>query len=82
MRVLREKDSEVREAIQKMEKQQDLDIDDAVVTTTPLYRQYALCSPVSCIEEKVAFIFIVVVLIFFTVFFEKERVTHTFYCRS
>ncbi|KAK0044585.1 tumor susceptibility 101 protein [Biomphalaria pfeifferi] len=37
--LLREKDNEVKEAIQKMESNQNLSIDDAVVTTTPLYRQ-------------------------------------------
>ncbi|KAH9519417.1 hypothetical protein Btru_075488 [Bulinus truncatus] len=37
--LLREKDNEVKDAIQKMESNQNLSIDDAVVTTTPLYRQ-------------------------------------------
>uniref|UniRef100_A0A0B7A2X0 UEV domain-containing protein n=1 Tax=Arion vulgaris TaxID=1028688 RepID=A0A0B7A2X0_9EUPU len=39
IQMLQEKDKEVKDAIKKMEGQQDLDIDDAVITTTPLYRQ-------------------------------------------
>ncbi|CAG5117423.1 unnamed protein product [Candidula unifasciata] len=37
--LIRKKDSEVREAVQKMEQHQDLKIDEAVVTIAPLYRQ-------------------------------------------
>ncbi|XP_059167098.1 tumor susceptibility gene 101 protein-like [Physella acuta] len=37
--ILQSKDKEVKDAIQKMESSQDMNIDDAVVTTTPLYRQ-------------------------------------------
>ncbi|BFZ09748.1 hypothetical protein BsWGS_12787 [Bradybaena similaris] len=39
IQILQDKDKEVKEAIQKMEGQDDLNIDDAVVTTAPLYRQ-------------------------------------------
>ncbi|BFZ25038.1 hypothetical protein BsWGS_28077 [Bradybaena similaris] len=39
IQLLREKDNEVREAVHKMELQDDLNIDDAVVTTAPLHRQ-------------------------------------------
>ncbi|KAK3696962.1 hypothetical protein RRG08_023153 [Elysia crispata] len=39
IRLLSEKDEEVKEAIQKMEGQEEVNIDEAVVTTTPLYRQ-------------------------------------------
>ncbi|XP_005097194.1 tumor susceptibility gene 101 protein [Aplysia californica] len=39
IRLLREKDTEVKEAVQKMESNEEVDIDEAVVTTTPLYRQ-------------------------------------------
>lgn len=37
--LLREKNAEVKEGIQKMEGNQTVDIDEAVVTTAPLYRQ-------------------------------------------
>ncbi|GFR62034.1 tumor susceptibility gene 101 protein [Elysia marginata] len=37
--LLSNKDDEVKEAIQKMEAQEEVNIDEAVVTTTPLYRQ-------------------------------------------
>ncbi|CAG5129775.1 unnamed protein product [Candidula unifasciata] len=39
IQILQDKDKEVKEAIQKLEGQHDLNIDDAVVTTAPLYRQ-------------------------------------------
>ncbi|RUS82713.1 hypothetical protein EGW08_009550 [Elysia chlorotica] len=39
IRLLNDKDEEVKEAIQKMEGQEEVNIDEAVVTTTPLYRQ-------------------------------------------
>lgn len=37
--LLKEKDREIKEALQKVENQDKLDIDEAVITTTPLYRQ-------------------------------------------
>lgn len=37
--LLMEKDREVKEALQKMESNDKVDVDEAVVTTTPLYRQ-------------------------------------------
>lgn len=37
--VLREKDEEMNELLTKMENQEELDIDDAVITTAPLYKQ-------------------------------------------
>ncbi|XP_041351921.1 tumor susceptibility gene 101 protein-like isoform X2 [Gigantopelta aegis] len=39
IKTLREKDNEVKEAVTKLENSGPLDIDEAVVTTTPLYRQ-------------------------------------------
>lgn len=39
IRLLKEKDREIKEALQKVENQDKLDIDEAVITTTPLYRQ-------------------------------------------
>ncbi|XP_013413928.1 tumor susceptibility gene 101 protein isoform X2 [Lingula anatina] len=39
LEILTEKDNEIREALRKMESQNDLNIDDAVVTTAPLYKQ-------------------------------------------
>lgn len=37
--LLEEKDKEVKEVLRKLDNQDKLDIDEAVVTTTPLYRQ-------------------------------------------
>lgn len=37
--LLRTKDNEVKEALQRMEHNEKMDVDEAVVTTTPLYRQ-------------------------------------------
>ncbi|KAK3605192.1 hypothetical protein CHS0354_013003 [Potamilus streckersoni] len=37
--LLRQKDEEVKEALKRLENQDELSIDEAVVTTTPLYRQ-------------------------------------------
>ncbi|CAL1543791.1 unnamed protein product [Lymnaea stagnalis] len=37
--LLKDKDKEVKDAIQKMESNESLSVDEAVVTTTPLYRQ-------------------------------------------
>lgn len=37
--LLKDKDKEVKDAIQKMESNENLSVDEAVVTTTPLYRQ-------------------------------------------
>ena len=37
--LLRTKDQEVNEALQRMEQNEKVDVDEAVVTTTPLYRQ-------------------------------------------
>lgn len=39
IKLLQDKDQEVKEVLQKLDNQDKLDIDDAVVTTTPLYRQ-------------------------------------------
>lgn len=39
IRLLSDKDDEVKEAVKKMESQEEVNIDEAVVTTTPLYRQ-------------------------------------------
>lgn len=39
VRILREKNNEMKEIISKMEDQDGVDIDDAVVTTAPLYKQ-------------------------------------------
>ncbi|KAK3097597.1 hypothetical protein FSP39_011280 [Pinctada imbricata] len=37
--ILKEKDNEIKEAMSKLEGSDQLDVDEAVVTTTPLYRQ-------------------------------------------
>nr|KAG5686263.1 hypothetical protein BaRGS_028866 [Batillaria attramentaria] len=37
--LLTDKDREVKDALQKMESNDKVDVDEAVVTTTPLYRQ-------------------------------------------
>ena len=37
--LLKTKDQEVNEALQRMEQNEKVDVDEAVVTTTPLYRQ-------------------------------------------
>ena len=37
--LLKTKDQEVKEALQRMEQNEKVDVDEAVVTTTPLYRQ-------------------------------------------
>lgn len=39
IKLLKEKDRELKEALQKVENQDKLDIDEAVITTAPLYRQ-------------------------------------------
>ncbi|XP_078309350.1 tumor susceptibility gene 101 protein-like isoform X2 [Crassostrea virginica] len=39
IKLLQDKDQEVKEVLQKLDSQHKLDIDEAVVTTTPLYRQ-------------------------------------------
>lgn len=39
IKLLQDKDQEVKEVLQKLDNQDKLDIDEAVVTTTPLYRQ-------------------------------------------
>ncbi|CAG2239491.1 STP22 [Mytilus edulis] len=39
IKLLKDKDRELKEALQKVEHQDKLDIDEAVITTTPLYRQ-------------------------------------------
>lgn len=39
IKLLHDKDQEVKEVLQKLDNQDKLDIDEAVVTTTPLYRQ-------------------------------------------
>ncbi|XP_060084149.1 tumor susceptibility gene 101 protein-like [Ylistrum balloti] len=39
IQMLKEKDREVKDALEKMSKEDSLDIDDAVVTTMPLYKQ-------------------------------------------
>ena len=39
MQLLKQKDGEVKEALQQLENQDQLSIDEAVVTTAPLYRQ-------------------------------------------
>lgn len=40
IKLLQDKDQEVKEVLQKLDNQDKLDIDEAVVTTTPLYRQW------------------------------------------
>ena len=37
--LLKSKDQEVNDAVQRMEQNDKVDVDEAVVTTTPLYRQ-------------------------------------------
>ena len=37
--LLKTKDQEVKEALQRMEQNEKVDVDEAVITTTPLYRQ-------------------------------------------
>ena len=37
--LLKTKEQEVAEALQRMEQNEKVDVDEAVVTTTPLYRQ-------------------------------------------
>ena len=39
IQLLKQKDGEVKEALQQLENQDQLSIDEAVVTTAPLYRQ-------------------------------------------
>lgn len=39
IKLLQDKDQEVKEVLQKLDNQDKLDIDEAIVTTTPLYRQ-------------------------------------------
>lgn len=39
IRILREKDSEMQEILDKMDQQGEINIDDAVTTTAPLYKQ-------------------------------------------
>ena len=39
IRLLSDKDDEVKEAVQKMDGHEEVNIDEAIVTTTPLYRQ-------------------------------------------
>jgi len=38
--MLKEKDGEVKETLNRLENQDQITIDDAVVTPAPLYRQY------------------------------------------
>jgi ESCRT-I complex subunit TSG101 len=37
--LLKQKDGEVKETLSRLENQEQINIDDAVVTTAPLYRQ-------------------------------------------
>lgn len=39
IQLLKQKDGEVKEALSHLENQEQISIDDAVVTTAPLYRQ-------------------------------------------
>ena len=48
LQLLRSKDGEVRDALARIESHETLNIDDAVDTTTPLYRQYAT----SCVKSQ------------------------------
>ena len=46
--LLQEKEGEMKALISKMENRESVDIDDAVVPTTPLYKQYVFISTLCC----------------------------------
>lgn len=42
IRQLRQKDDDIRDALTKMESSEDVDIDDVIQPSAPLYKQYVL----------------------------------------
>jgi hypothetical protein len=40
--ILKDKEQELEKAIERMSEQQPIDVDEAVTTTAPLYKQYVI----------------------------------------